>query len=1190
MEPAQRPGDGAGSVNAVIGRNEIRAAIAGQLGIDIDAIADEDDLIQLGLDSIRTMKLAGGWRKRGADVNFAQLAATPTVAEWSRLLGGDAATADVAPGDTAPADAVPGDTAPAAAASGAAPATASDADESEPFPLAAMQHAYWIGRSNEQDLGGVAAHLYVEFDGPAIDSERLKRAVAALVAAHPMLRTRVLPDGTQQTMPAPGRPVYSVVDLRAESAEAAAAELARLRDAKTHQRLAIEDGQVLDVTLSLLAGGRSRLHLDVDMLAGDAMSYRVLVSDLAELYHGGTLPAETYSYRRYRTERRIDEAARERDKRWWQERLPELPGSPELPTIPVSERADPHRTVRYNHWLAPEAKQRLLDAAHARGITPAMALAAVFAETIGGWSAQSRFLLNVPLFHREPVHPEIDRVIGDFTSSIMLEVDVSEDMTVADRARALQRSMHESGAHTAYSGLEVLRDLGRHGGEPVLAPIVYTSALNLGELFADAVTETFGEPIWIISQGPQVLLDAQVTEVRGGLLLNWDVRESAFPAGVIDAMFASYTDAIARLGAGEAGWNAEAAVRLPLPQATVRAQVNATDGPVSGRALHEGFFQHAAATPDAPAVLWRTDGVDGGWSYGELAAQALAVAGALRDQGVRQGDTVAIQLPKGPDQILAVLGVLAAGATYVPIGFDQPVGRRAEILRTGEVVAALTVDGADMGRPEIVCVPVSEAKGHPNPLAAPVIPDTSAIAYVLFTSGSTGAPKGVDLPHSGPMNTIDAVNEWFEVGPNDRVLGLSALEFDASVYDIFGMFSVGGSVVALNPRQREEATTWVELLRHFGVTILNCVPSMLDMILEIGGDELGDSLRAVTLGGDWVGADLARRLAAKVPGCRFSGLGGATETSIHNTICEVSDPPAHWTTVPFGVPLRNVRCRVVNSAGHDCPDWVPGEFWVGGANVAAGYRNDPERTAERFVTHDDIRWYRTGDMARYWPDGTIEFLGRADHQVQIRGYRVELGEVESALRTAPGVRHAVAAVVGKGAPKLVAAVAGYPGSTVDLVGAISDLLPSYMIPTRIELLDDMPLTGNGKLDRRAVVALLEPSARDTPDLAPRTPLEEALAAIVAEVLGVPRLGVHDDFFGLGGDSVLATTAIARVREWLDVDHALVADILVGRSVAGLAERLLAKETEAGTPDRLDEVARLYLEVAAMTDEEILAQA
>ncbi|MEU2177695.1 amino acid adenylation domain-containing protein [Nocardia sp. NPDC019219] len=1156
-----------------IGLEEIRAAVAGQLGLAATEIADHDDLIQLGLDSIRTMKLAGGWRKRGADINFAQLAADPTVAAWHGLLGAKDAAGDQVSGP----------------ASAEIPAEAADDDPAAPFPLATMQHAYWIGRSDEQELGGVAAHLYVEFDGGRIDPARLERAVADLVAMHPMLRTRFLPDGTQQTMTAPGKPVFSVVDLRDRSPEEAEAALTELRDRKTHQRLAIEDGQAIDVTLTLRDGDRSRLHLDVDMLAGDAMSYRILISDLAELYHGTTLPVPAYTYRRHRTEHREDVAARERDRQWWQQRLPELPGAPELPTVAVSERADPNRTVRYDHWLVPEAKQRLLAAAHERGITPAMALAAVFAETIGGWSAQSRFLLNVPLFHRDPVHPDIDRVIGDFTSSIMLEVDVTESMSVTDRARALQRSMHESGAHTAYSGLEVLRDLGRHRGEPVLAPVVYTSALNLGELFAGKVTETFGEPVWIISQGPQVLLDAQVTEVRGGLLLNWDVRASAFPEGMIDAMFARYCAAIGRLGEGAAGWNAEAAVRLPVAQAEVRAAVNATDGPVSGRCLHQGFFEHAAAQPEAPAVVWGLGDERGEWSYGELAARALAVAGALRAEGVRPGESVAVQLPKGPDQVVAVLGVLAAGATYVPIGFDQPTGRRAEILRTGAVDTALTIDGARMDAP-ITCVSIDAARDHPQPLAAPVYPDTGDIAYVLFTSGSTGVPKGVEIPHRGAMNTIDALNEWFGVGGGDRALGLSALEFDLSVYDIFGLFSVGGTVVAVDPEQRADPSAWVELLRTHRVSILNCVPSMLDMILQIGGDRLGDSLRAVILGGDWVGADLARRLSAQVPGCRFAGLGGATETSIHTTICEVDgEPPAQWATVPFGVPLRNVRCRVVGPAGRDCPDWVPGELWVGGVCVAAGYRNDPERTAERFVEHDGLRWYKTGDMARYWPDGTIEFLGRADHQVQIRGYRVELGEVESALRTVPGVRHAVAAVVGAGAPKLVAAVAGDVGEIGDITAAVSDLLPAYMVPTRVEFLEQMPLTANGKLDRRAVVALLEPGSEDDQGTAPRDDVEAALADIVAAVLGIDAIGVHDDFFGRGGDSVLATTVIARVREWLQADHALVADLFATRTVARLAERLREREAQQGLDGRLPAVARLYLEVASMTDEEILAQ-
>lgn len=1164
-----------------IDREEIRDTVAAELGCPAADVADHDDLIQLGLNSIRMMALAGGWRKRGADITFAELAASPTVGSWHGLLGSRDA------GET-----------PSAATPAAEQAAAEEAGDDDPFPLATMQHAYWIGRSDGQELGGVAAHLYVEFECPDLDPGRLERAVSELVAAHPMLRTRFLPDGTQQTMPAPARPVFAVVDLRGQRPERVDTALAELRDRKTHQRLDIEHGQVIDITLTRCDGNRGRLHLDIDMLAGDAMSYRVLVSDLAKLYRGVTPPAPGYSYRRYRTELQPDNPARERDRDWWRQRLSRLPGAPELPSVPAGNptdphETDPHRTVRYHHWLSPDAKRTLTAGAHKRGITPAMALAAVFADAVGGWSASSRFLLNVPLFHRESRHPDIDRVVGDFTSSIMLEVDVTDDVSVADRARAIQRSMYESSSHASYSGLEVLRDLGRHRGEPVLVPVVFTSALDLGELFAAHVIETFGEPVWIISQGPQVLLDAQVTELRGGLLLNWDVRDSAFPPGLVDVMFASFTDAVGRISESDAGWDAAAAARLPVPQAQVRAAINATDAPVSGRCLHQGFFEHAATNPEAPAVVWGTGETVGVWCYRELAESSLAVAGALCARGVRPGDAVAVQLPKGRDQVLAVLGVLAAGCAYVPIGFDQPDARRAKMLVTADVVAALTVDGGQIG-PGSVCLSIDAARDYPEPLAAPVFPHTDEIAYVIFTSGSTGQPKGVDGRHSGAMNTIDAVNAWFDAGSTDRALALSALEFDASVYDIFGMFSAGGSLVAVDSEQRAAATTWVELLRSHRVSILNCVPSMLDMILELGGDRLGDSLRAVTLGGDWVAADLARRLATQVPGCRFAGLGGATETSIHNTICEVlGEPPAHWVTVPFGTPLRNVRCRVVAPSGRDCPDWVSGEFWVGGANVAAGYRNDPQRTAERFVEYDGVRWYKTGDMARYWPDGTIEFLGRADDQVQIRGYRVELGEVEAALRSVPGVRHAVAAMtapIGTGAPQLVAAVAGEPGEVGDVSAAVRQLLPGYMVPSRTVFLDRFPLTPNGKLDRRAVVALLRPEASSgARDRAPRNDVEAAIAEIAAEVLGMNSVGVHDDFFALGGDSVLATTVIARVRDWLEIDHAVVADIFATRTVAGFADRLAAREARRGTPDRLAIIARHYLDVAALTDEEILAE-
>ncbi|MFE1594390.1 AMP-binding protein [Nocardia sp. NPDC058705] len=1330
-----------------IDRAEIRAAIARHLDITPEAVADADDLIQLGLDSIRTMKLAGAWRKRGIPVNFALLAAHPTVDAWHALLNGAdpedlaalAETRDAADAEdlAAAKDAV--ELVSAAIESAIVP------DDGTPFALAPMQHAYWIGRSDAQELGGVAAHLYVEFDGSDVYPERLERAVEQLLSRHPMLRTRFLPDGTQQTLDRPGRAVFGVTDLREASAEEAEQRLEESRNARTHQRMAVEDGQVIDIALTRLPNGRTRLHLDVDMLAADAMSYRILITDLARLYHGEQLPPQDYTFRQYlsdsATGRQLDNAAahlpggaagrqlddvaahlsgdeegrqldsaaapsgdgvdrqlssapphlrdgagrpmdqaavrqqtvgsiadeRARDRAWWQERLADMPGAPELPQ--AQHISDPTRTVRLHHWLSPQAKAQVFDAAHARGITPAMALASVFAETIGGWSAQRRFLLNLPLFHREPVHPQVDGVVGDFTSSVLLEVDVTEPATVADRARALQHRLHEAGAHSAYSGLEVLRDLGRHRGEPVLAPIVYTSALNLGELFPDIVTDTFGEPVWIISQGPQVLLDAQITEVRGGLLLNWDIRESAFPAGMVDAMFTRYLEAIERLGgpthtdttvtgsaaisagaavgeapedidvhartvAGEAGWQAEAGVRIPVEQAATRARVNATAGPVGGGLLHTGFFANAATNPSAPAVLWEPAGQ---LTYGELAADALAVAGALREAGVTPGDSVAVQLPKGPDQIVAVLGVLAAGAVYVPIGFDQPAARRAEILGTADAVAVLTVGGAQIADARVV--DLAQARTHAQPLARPVFGDPENIAYVLFTSGSTGKPKGVEVPHRAAMNTIDDLNERFDLGPTDRALALSALEFDLSVYDIFGLLAAGGAVVTVDDTQRTDPAVWVELIRRHQVSLVNCVPSLLDMLLTATPDAPHspqhaaassdfrpgslatqqpqsassdprpaslatqqpqhaamplESLRAVILGGDWVDTALPTRLAAVAPNSRFAGLGGATETAIHSTICEVvnAQVPAEWTAVPYGTPLRNVQCRVVGPAGNDCPDWVSGELWIGGDGVAAGYRGDPERTRDRFVTHEGLRWYRTGDLARYLPDGGLEFLGRADHQVKIRGYRVELGEVESALRAIPGVRHAVAAVVGKAAPKLVALVVPTPGVTlhVDAVlAATAELVPSYMVPTRLELLPELPLTPNAKPDRKAIRVVLEKDESAAEFVEPRTDLERALAAVVAEVLEAERIGVTDDFFALGGDSVLATTAVARIREWLDAPDTVVADLFTARTVEGLAARMSKREADSGEVGRLELVATMYLEVAAMTDEEVLAQ-
>ncbi|MBP2473242.1 mycobactin phenyloxazoline synthetase [Crossiella equi] len=1110
-------------------------------------LQDADNLIELGLDSIRLMRLAGQWRKRGIEVTFAELAERPSIGEWFELLGDRLAPAPAAP---------------------APPPVAFDSEA--PFPLALMQHAYWVGRGDGQALGAVGAHLYVEFDGADVDPDRLAPAVHALVARHGMLRAVINDDGSQRIQPGASRESLTVEDLRERAEDAVEARLAEIREQWSHQLLDIEGGQVFALQLTRLPGGRTRLHVDVDMVAADALSFRVLLADLAALYHGQTLPPIDYSYPRYLAERApLRKDAWDRARSWWQSRLPELPAAPDLPLVPENDRVDALRTVRKHLWLAPEDKQRLIERAHQHRITPAMALATVFAEVLAAWSGQPRFLLNLPLFDRENTHADVNKLVGDFTSSVLLDVDLSEPRSFLEDARRLQGRMHTDAAYADYSGVEVLRDLSRANGEQVLAPVVYTSALNLGELFDAGVKASFGEPVWIISQGPQVLLDAQVTEVNGGLLVNWDIREAAFPPGLMDGMFEAYRSLVHWLGSETSDWHQPVPALLPATQLAVREAANATDAPRSGARLHERFFRQAAQTPDAPAVLW---GADGELTYGELADRARRVAGALLTRGVEPGEAVAVTLPKGPDQVVAVLGVLAAGGTYVPVSVEQPQARRERIHARAGVRLVLDADR------------LAEAcSGEP---AEPVFGDEQTPAYVLFTSGSTGEPKGVEVPHRAAVNTIDDLNARYAIGAADRTLGVSALDFDLSVFDIFGPLSVGGALVLVSESERREATQWADLVRERGVTIVNCVPPLLDMLLTAGN--LGQSLRLVLLGGDWVTVDLPGRLAAQVPGARFVGLGGTTETAIHSTVCEVvgGQVPAHWVSVPYGTPLANVRLRVVDARGRDCPDWVAGELWIGGDGVANGYRGDVERTADRFVTHHGQRWYRTGDLGRYWPDGTLEFLGRRDHQVKLRGFRIELGEVETALGALDGVGRAIAGVTRAPGAALVAAVAATGVTGDELRERVREALPPHMVPERVLVLDELPLTANGKINRRAVQQLWDEQDNSRPFVAPRSNLEKVIALVWQEVVGGPPIGVDDDFFQRGGDSVLATSIVSKLREALDTTAVSVKLLFATLSVGTMAAQLEAAET---TPGRLDQVAEIYLAVLEMSADEVEAE-
>ncbi|MDV6264545.1 non-ribosomal peptide synthetase [Rhodococcoides yunnanense] len=1145
-----------------IGTEELRAQVAELIGTEPEAVSLDANLFELGLESIVLMRLVGRFRKQGRAVTFADLAARPTVSAWSELVG---AAIEPAPGLTAR-------------------TSESSRLDTGSFDLAVLQHSYWIGRSAEQRFGGVAPHLYTEFDGEGVDPDRLRDALDGVARRHDMLRARITDNGQQVIESTPGWRGLTVHDLR--RADDAAAELERTRQRLTHHMLDIEAGEVFSADLSLLPDGRTRLHLDMDMIAGDAVSFRILVADLAQAYDGRSLPAIDYSYERYLTDRPEDRRnARAQAERYWSDRLDSLPGAPTLPLL-ERDSGSPVAT-RWAFHLDSQAYSHLQSQARAHGVTPAVTVAAAFAEVVGAWSREQRFILNVPMFDRAPTHPAVGQLVGDFSSSVMLDVDLSENLSFAERSRQLRARLHEDASHVDYSGVEVLRDLGRRRGEPVLAPVVFTSALGLGELFDGRAREVFGDPVWIMSQGPQVVLDAQITELDGGVLVNWDIRENEFLPGVPEAMFDAFETLVRSIVVDDAVWRKPVGQLAPSRQLLSRtpaADVPRTDASptVGTRTLHRAFFDRAAGTPDAIALEW---GDDESMTYSELCDRALRVAAALTDRGVAVGDTVGVTLPKGPDQVTAVLGVLAAGGVYVPIGVDQPASRAA--LIAGKAGFAVTIGGSGDDGLAVADAVLGEA------LPAPHLGPDTAPAYMIFTSGSTGEPKGVVVSHRAAMNTISDLIGRFELDEGYRPLCLSELDFDLCTFDLFSVFAAGGTAVLIEEHERKDPQRWAALIRAHRVTVISCVPPLLDMILSTGED-LGGSLEVVMLGGDKVGIDLYRRQTAAVPGCRFAGLGGATETAIHNSICEVVDVDPNWRTVPFGVPLGCMALRVVDARGHQVPDWVPGELWVAGVGLADGYLGDPERTNERFVDADGYRWYRTGDLVRYGTGSMVEFLGRVDNQIKINGFRIELGEIESVLCDDAEVASAASVVDRAGAAVVMAAVVladrdADPDETVaGIIARAAERLPAHMVPERTVALRALPLTVNGKIDSAAIVEQCRAAGnteRVQARVAPRTHLERALASIWQTVLGVDEIGVTDTLFALGGDSVLATTIVARTRAAFDITYVTVRMLFAAPTVSGLAESMIVA---AGDTELLEATAEIYVSIESMSEDQLLA--
>lgn len=481
---------------------------------------------------------------------------------------------------------------------------------------------------------------------------------------------------------------------------------------------------------------------------------------------------------------------------------------------------------------------------------------------------------------------------------------------------------------------------------------------------------------------------------------------------------------------------------LPKAQIKVRNKINSTTADIPDKLLHQGFFTQAKQNPNNIALLWIQNGISQSMTYKQLSNKALQLAAYLLNNGIKKGELIAVTLPKGPEQIIAVMGILASGAAYLPISVDQPQHRQAAIRNIAKVKCVI-LDSKSQNKYNHTAhthfIALKDAE-NTQALDQPVEVKTDSSAYIIFTSGSTGEPKGVEISHKAAHNTICDVNLKYNINQNDCAIAISSLDFDLSVYDIFGLLSVGGRLALINDNERKEASAWLKLVQKFNVTLWNSVPALFNMLL-ISSFKQHDlsSLKTILLSGDWIELDLYDIIKEKSPNCKFIALGGATEASIWSNYFHVNGIDPSWKSIPYGTPLSNQKFRVVNKYGSDCPDGVVGELWIGGKGIAKGYLARPNLTQNSFVQYNGETWYKTGDIGKYWPDGNIEFLGRKDQQVKLRGYRIEPGEIELALKKYKGVAQSAALVISVDkTPHLVAAVVGTWNKDLNYIDEINN--------------------------------------------------------------------------------------------------------------------------------------------------------
>ncbi|WP_399881382.1 amino acid adenylation domain-containing protein [Streptomyces sp. BBFR51] len=1014
------------------------------------------------------------------------------------------------------------------------------------LPLTAAQSGMWFAQALDPLSPAQNTAECLEIDGP-LDPELFAdalRRVAAEAEALRVVRVEDTPEGPRQYV-ADGVELPLTVHETGDADQAEAwmrADLAEPFD--------LRYGPLFRHALFRVGPDRWLWYQRIHHLVMDGYGYSLLVRRTAEVYSAlaqGVAPAprafgaladlveDDTAYRA--------SPAFEADRAHWAEAFADRPQAPRL----AGRGALPSRTfLRRGAHLSPRSTERLRDlAARLRATWPDVLIAAQALYTSRA-TAQADVVLGLPLMGR--MGSVSLRVPGMVMNVLPLRLVVSPEATFAELVRQVVLGIRELRRHQRYRYEDIRRDLGLLGeSRALVGPLVNVMPFDYGVDFAGAPARARN-----LSAGPVDDLTVNIYDRADGRGLRID--HDANPALYDDAALAAHQDRFLHLVDRLAGTDphlplAEHSVATPAEEALVLEEFNRTDRVLPPTTLIGPIESRAARAPEATALVY------GGTTltYAELNTRANRLARHLQSLGAGPGTVVAVSVPRSVELVVALLAVLKAGAAYLPLDPDYPAPRLTYMLRDATPVCAVTDRAGrlpeDAGT-DVVVLDGLDVSAYPwtNPPRAltPAHP-----AYVIYTSGSTGRPKGVVVPHRAIDNRLRWMQHEYGLRAGDRVLQKTPSSFDVSVWEFFWPLRQGAALVVAEPGGHKDPVYLARLIREQGVTTCHFVPSMLQVFLaapEAAG--CGDVLRRVFCSGEALPRESAQGFARALPDVALHNLYGPTEAAVDVTYHAVD--PAAPGPVPIGRPVWNTRLYVLDAALRPCPPGVPGELYLAGVQLADGYLGREELTASRFV-RDPFgpaggRMYRTGDLARWTGGGEVEYLGRTDHQVKLRGQRVELGEIEAALAARPGVDGACAMVR---EDRLVGYVTG-GADPADVRAALARELPEHLVPAAVVALEVFPLSPSGKLDRRELPAPV--FAGDAGARPPASAREAALTRLFAEVLDVAGVGPDDAFFDLGGTSLLAVRLVTRVREEFGTELTI-GSLFEAPTPAALAARL-----------------------------------